>query len=182
MGKRCAKWESNAIKKLLKYLSITAILVILDHATKYWAIVALKGKPAWPQDWTFFRFDYAENYHMIFSLSFIPMPVANALAIVAMGLLFYLLWEYKDKHVIPSVGLAFILGGAFGNIPERFIRGYVVDFISFDWPDWLFFTRWPTFNIADMVVNIGMLLYLGYVFLIEGKENKSKALNEADDA
>lgn len=109
---------------------------------------------------------------MIFSLSFIPMPVANGLAIFAMGLLFYLLWEYKDKHVIPSVGLAFILGGAFGNIPERLIRGYVVDFISFDWPDWLIFTRWPTFNIADMVVNIGMLLYLGYVFFIEGKEAK----------
>ena len=100
------------------------------------------------------------------------MSVANGLAIVAMGLLLYLLWEYKDKHVVPSVGLAFILGGAFGNIPERLIRGYVVDFISFDWPDWLFFTRWPTFNIADMVVNIGMILYLGYVFLIEGKEEK----------
>jgi signal peptidase II len=68
------------------------------------------------------------------------------------------------------VGLAFILGGAFGNIPERLIRGYVVDFISFDWPDWLYFTRWPTFNIADTAVNVGMILYLGYVFFIEGKE------------
>lgn len=151
---------------------ITGIIVILDHATKYWAIAALKGKPAWPQGWTFFRLDYAENYNMIFSMTILPMPVVNALAVVAMGLLFYLLWQYQDQ-LIPSIGLALILGGAFGNIPERFIRGYVVDFISFDWPDWLFFTRWPTFNIADSAVNVGMVLYLGYVFFVEGRRNKA---------
>jgi len=156
----------------LKYLSISLVLVILDHATKYWAIVSLKGEPPWPRDWTFFRFDYAENYNMVFSLSFIPMPIVNILAIAAMGLLFYLLYEYKDKHALPSIGLALILGGAFGNIPERLIRGYVVDFISFDWPDWLFFTRWPTFNIADSAVNVGMLLYLGYIFFVEGKQTQ----------
>jgi len=157
---------------MLKYLSITVILVILDHATKYWAIVALKGQHYWPANGDLFRLDYAENYNMIFSLSFIPMPLVNVMAIGAMGLLFYLLYQHKDKHVLPSVGLALILGGAFGNIPERLIRGYVVDFISFDWPDWLFFTRWPTFNIADSAVNVGMILYLGYVFFIEGKEQR----------
>ncbi len=157
---------------MLKYLSITAVLVILDHATKYWAIVSLKGKPYWPADGSLFRLDYAENYNMIFSMSFIPMPLVNTLAIIAMGLLFYLLYQYKDQHPLPSIGLAFILGGAFGNIPERLIRGYVVDFISFDWPDWLFFTRWPTFNVADSAVNVGMILYLGYVFFIEGKRDQ----------
>jgi len=176
--KEAAKWGSQRIKQMLKYLGITAILVILDHGTKFWAIVALKGKPAWPRGWEFFRFDYAENYHMIFSLAFMPMWIANTLAIFAMGLLLYLLWEYKDKAVLPSLGLAFILGGAFGNIPERLFRGYVVDFISFDWPDWLYFTRWPTFNIADMVVNIGMILYLGYVFFVEGREEKTGQSND----
>ncbi|MBC8374736.1 MAG: signal peptidase II [FCB group bacterium] len=155
---------------MLKFLSISAVLVILDHATKYWAIVALKGKHYWPANGEIFRLDYAENYNMIFSLTFIPMPLVNVMAIGAICLLFYLLYQYKDQHVLPSVGLAFILGGAFGNIPERLIRGYVVDFISFDWPDWLFFTRWPTFNIADTAVNVGMILYLCYVFFIEGKE------------
>jgi len=155
---------------MLKFLSISAILVVLDHATKYWAIVALKGKHYWPANGELFRLDYAENYNMIFSLTFIPMPLVNVMAICAIFLLFYLLYRYKDQHVLPSVGLAFILGGAFGNIPERLIRGYVVDFISFDWPDWFFFTRWPTFNIADSAVNVGMILYLGYVFFIEGKE------------
>ncbi len=166
---------------MMKFLSISAILVVLDHATKYWAIVALKGQPYWPADGDLFRLDYAENYNMIFSLSFIPMPLVNALAIGAIGLLFYLLYQYKDQHVLPSVGLAFILGGAFGNIPERLIRGYVVDFISFDWPDWFFFTRWPTFNIADSAVNIGMILYLGYVFFIEGKEPKNSPVVSTND-
>jgi len=159
-------------------LIITLVVVVLDHATKYWAIVALKGKAYWPKGWTFFRFDYAENYDMIFSMKILPMPLVNALAIVAMGMLFYLLWQYKDQHALPSIGLAMILGGAFGNIPERFIRGYVVDFISFDWPNWLFFTRWPTFNIADSAVNVGMLLYLYYVFFIEAKQPGTKATVE----
>ncbi|MEA3287526.1 MAG: signal peptidase II [Candidatus Marinimicrobia bacterium] len=166
------------MKALLKYLGITVLVVFLDHGTKLWAIAALKGKPAWPHGWSLFRFDYAENYNMVFSLSFIPMPLVNTLAIGAMGLLFYLLWEYKDKHPLPSIGLALILGGAFGNIPERLIRGYVVDFISADWPDWLYFTRWPTFNIADSAVNIGMVLYLGYVFFVEGKESKISSPGE----
>lgn len=169
----------NAIKQMLKYLGLTALIVALDHGTKYWAIVALKGKAAWPHGWTLFRFDYAENYNMAFSMSFIPMPLVNTLAIGAMGLLFYLLWDYKDKHVMPSIGLALILGGAFGNIPERLIRGYVVDFLSADWPDWLFFTRWPTFNIADSAVNIGMVLYLGYVFFVEGKQSKTDLPSES---
>ena len=144
-------------------------MVLLDHGTKLWAIKALKGRPYWPHGGEFFRLDYAENYHMIFSISFIPMPLVNALAIGAMGLLLYLLWQYKDMHALPSIGLAMILGGAFGNIPERLLRGFVVDFISFDWPDWLFFTRWPTFNIADMAVNIGMGLYLIFVLFMEEK-------------
>ena len=156
-------------------------MVILDHATKYWAIVALKGKPYWPREWTFFRFDYAENYDMIFSMTILPMPVVNALAIVAMFMLFYLLWQYKDVHILPSIGLAMILGGAFGNIPERLIRGYVVDFISFDWPDWLFFTRWPTFNIADSAVNVGMVLYLFFVLFMEGKMQESESAPAVSD-
>lgn len=167
---------------MLKYLSISALLVVLDHATKYWAIIALKGKHYWPANGELFRLDYAENYHMIFSLSFIPMPLVNIMAVAAIGLLFYLLHQYKDQHALPSVGLAFILGGAFGNIPERLIRGYVVDFISFDWPDWFFFHRWPTFNIADSAVNVGMILYLGYVFFIEGKEKRLDPLDTGIDA
>ncbi len=175
-------WGLSAIKQMLKFLSISAFIVALDHGTKYWAIVALKGQHYWPANGDLFRLDYAENYNMIFSLSFIPMPLVNVMAVGAMGLLFYLLYQYKDKHLLPSVGLAFILGGAFGNIPERLIRGYVVDFISFDWPDWLFFTRWPTFNIADSAVNVGMILYLGYVFFIEGKKPDLQPANIASDA
>jgi len=163
------------IKQLSKYLGLSALMVALDHSTKYWAIVALKGHPAWPHGWTLFRFDYAENYDMAFSMSWLPMPIVNLLAIGAMGLLLYLLWYYKDKHPLPSIGLALILGGAFGNIPERLIRGYVVDFISADWPDWLFFTRWPTFNVADSAVNVGMALYLIYVFFIEGRHKQLTA-------
>lgn len=170
---------------MAKYLGISVLVVIVDHVTKYWAVVALKGKPYWPAHGEFFRFDYAENYNMIFSLSFIPMPLVNLMALGAMALLFYLLYQYKDKHVLPSIGLALILGGAFGNIPERLIRGYVVDFISFDWPDWLIFSRWPTFNIADSAVNIGMILYLSYVLFIEGREHpveQVESVSHAEDS
>ncbi len=104
---------------------------------------------------------------MAFSLTILKMPVVNALAVVAIAFIIYYLWRYKDIAWLPSLGMAFILGGAFGNIPERIITGYVVDWISVEWPDWLLFTRWPSFNVADASVSVGIVMYLIYILFVE---------------
>jgi signal peptidase II len=52
--------------------------------------------------------------------------------------------------------MAFILGGALGNVYDRFIHGYVIDFIDFHTSTWHF----ATFNLADSAINVGVAIWL----------------------
>jgi len=175
-------------RSFLKYLLISIGVLIIDHFTKYLATVYLKNAPHWPRSWNFFYFQYAENYNMAFSITAISMVWVNLLGLVATCLVIFYLWRYAAGPAkLPAWGMALILGGAFGNLIERFItgframantgvfKGYVVDFISFDWPDWLYFYRWPTFNIADSAVTIGITLFIIYAIFFEPREATANA-------
>jgi len=60
-----------------------------------------------------------------------------------------------------------ILGGALGNLFDRIVHGYVVDFISVHYAGWYF----PAFNIADMAITCGAaLLIIDMLFLAEARE------------
>lgn len=183
--------QSN-IKAFFKYFLISLGVLALDHGTKYLATLFLKGEPPWPPGWDFFYFSYAENYHMAFSFSAFNMVWVNILGLIATGLVVFYLWRYAGSAALPAWGMALILGGALGNLSERFItgfralaetgvfKGYVVDFISFDWPDWLFFYRWPTFNIADSAVTVGITLFIIYTLFFEQREEHSASAKNGD--
>ncbi len=55
-----------------------------------------------------------------------------------------------------EIGLALVLGGALGNLTDRFRFGYVVDFIDFHYRGW----HWPAFNLADTVITLGVIVLL----------------------
>ncbi len=71
------------------------------------------------------------------------------LILAALGASGYILYSYKDYEKEPLVyySLALILAGALGNVVDRIVLGYVVDFIRFSF--------WPAFNIADSAISIG---------------------------
>ncbi len=52
--------------------------------------------------------------------------------------------------------LALILGGAIGNVIDRMLHGYVVDFLQFHWGGWYF----PSFNVADSAISVGAVLLI----------------------
>jgi signal peptidase II len=63
------------------------------------------------------------------------------------------------RHRLQQVALSLVLAGAFGNLIDRLARGYVVDFIDWHWwnrPD----LYWPTFNVADSMIVVGVALLL----------------------
>jgi len=64
---------------------------------------------------------------------------------------------------ILAVSLALVLGGALGNVIDRIRLGYVVDFIDVFYDKW----HWPTFNIADSAITIGITLMLIDAFFIK---------------
>lgn len=63
------------------------------------------------------------------------------------------LWLYRIRHTerLLAVALALILGGAVGNLVDRVLNGYVVDFILLHYRDWYF----PAFNLADAAISVG---------------------------
>ncbi|MEX0941076.1 MAG: signal peptidase II [Pseudomonadales bacterium] len=66
---------------------------------------------------------------------------------------FIAVWLYRVRHTekLLAVALALILGGAIGNLVDRVLNGYVIDFILLHYGDWYF----PAFNLADSAISVG---------------------------
>ncbi len=74
----------------------------------------------------------------------------------------FILWFYQKsaaKFIFLSYGFAMILGGAIGNLIDRFMYGKVVDFLDF----YIGKIHWPAFNIADSAISIGMGILIYHI-------------------
>lgn len=87
-------------------------------------------------------------------------------SLLATALIFLYLWRWRNASLLIRVSLALILGGAFGNLTDRFIFGKVVDFIQIGAGGWY----WPVFNVADSAVTIGMILFLYLSFFRQNRD------------
>lgn len=110
------------------------------------------------------RMAYVENPFAAFGLfGGVPerfrYPLFVAVTVVAVVFVVGAYRKLGERQRWEQVALALILAGALGNFVDRVARGYVIDFVEWYWwnrPD----LRWPTFNVADssLVVGVGMLL------------------------
>ena len=110
----------------------------------------------------FLKFSYIRNTGASFGIF-----SGNTIFIIILSLIIiaYIIYELikHSNNMLYKVTCILILGGAFGNLIDRLFRGYVVDFISFT----LFNKEMAIFNVADIFVTFGVLLYI-YIILIEG--------------
>ena len=91
---------------------------------------------------------------------------------------------YKIRHTLelgrPVMQLAFglLVGGIIGNLVDRLIHGHVIDFLDFHFPfqiPWIMPTgRYPSFNIADCGIVVGVFIYIGVSFLAPGQQDEGK--------
>lgn len=151
---------------------------VLDQASKAWAASGALSRP-WPLIPASLRLTLSHNTGALFGfMSDFPDPWRSialiALPIGAVIIITVLLLRVPLQELRIRLALALILGGAFGNLTDRMLHGYVIDFIDVyaGFPpakDWLISTfgtnRWPTFNVADMGLSCGALLLLSEVFL-----------------
>jgi len=99
------------------------------------------------------------NPGMAFGVRLIPpwvLILVKAITAVVIGI--YILRSSR-LIFLQTLPLALIMGGALGNLTDRLRWGEVVDFISVDFPDFLM-ERWPTFNVADSAVSVGVTILI----------------------
>ena len=78
------------------------------------------------------------------------------LAVVVSVVLVGWLRKLKADETWTAIAIVLILGGAIGNVYDRVVHGYVVDFLHFYWQDWHF----PAFNLADTAITIGAVMMI----------------------
>jgi signal peptidase II len=116
----------------------------------------------------FAQFVYAENPGAAFSFlasagAGFRVPFFHLITVAAVVFITLYLRKLSAEQRLLQVALALLLGGALGNGFDRLVRGYVIDFIAVHWfdPTWLRPERhFPTFNVADCGVTIGIALLL----------------------
>lgn len=136
-----------------KYFWIVGIIgLVLDQITKYWVVVNFDSVG---ESWTIipgiFSFTYVRNTGAAFSFFEGGVVWLRWLSLlVSLGLIFYAWFGMKMK-LPEQLGYGFLFAGAFGNGVDRFLFGYVVDFLHFT------LINFPVFNLADIFINIGIV-------------------------
>ena len=82
-------------------------------------------------------------------------PLLIAFALIAAGIVSVLIFRKPEQRLLCA-GLALILGGALGNLIDRFRFGQVVDFLDLHAQGW----HWPAFNVADSAITLGAVLLI----------------------
>ena len=88
---------------------------------------------------------------------------------VSLGIVWYQ-WSLPARGAKTlALGLALVLGGAIGNLIDRLLYGYVVDFILVYYREW----SWPAFNVADSAISVGVALIIFDSLFLERRRNKA---------
>ena len=144
---------------MLKWLNLSALVIVFDQLSKWWANSALElyqSIAVLP----FFNITLAYNHGAAFSFlaseSGWQRWFFTGLAVVVSIVLLVWLKRLKTDAKLEAISLALILGGALGNVIDRVVHGYVIDFIDVYYGTY----HWPAFNVADSAICIGAILLI----------------------
>jgi signal peptidase II len=147
--------------------------------TKLWAVKSLLDRGSVKVLGQFFMLTLVFNEGGALGTSFVSSTLYLIISILIIPLLFYYLYQYRERKII-CWPIAFIAGGAVGNIIDRIRLGRVIDFIDIDFFDFTIFghhiERWWTFNIADTAISCG-IVFLIIVSFIPAKKQEPEATN-----
>jgi len=164
------------LNKKKSYFSLILIIIFFDQISKFFIranfnlyeqIDIFKG---------FLKIIYIRNSGVVWGLfsgnqnHLVPI-IISILSIAALLTVLYIFIKTSPSCRLELISLSFIMGGAVGNIIDRFILGFVVDFIDI----YIKSYHWPTFNIADSFISIGIVL-----LLISVLRNKCVTLNSKE--
>jgi signal peptidase II len=142
-------------------LGAAILVILLDQISKplmrHWLAGAGIGDGG-IQVTSFFNLVSAWNKGVGFSLLTLkgdagPYLLSGLALVISAGLL---VWLLRSRRPLPVLGLGLAIGGALGNVIDRLVHGAVFDFLQFHLGDYY----WPSFNLADSALTIGVVLLL----------------------
>lgn len=146
---------------LKRHLLIALAAVLLDRITKWIVVQTIPLDDVVNIIPGLFRLTHLENTGAAFSLfadstSPFKTMLLIAFSLLALAVVFFLLWKDRAFYNSGTLALSLILGGAVGNLWDRLADGKVTDFLDF----YIGIHHWPPFNIADSAIVVGALLLL----------------------
>ena len=142
----------------LTVLSIL-IMVVLDQLSKWLAVVYLQPVGSVPFIPGVLRLTYAHNTGAAFSMLAGKQEFLIGVTAVAMLVMLCILLRRKAPNAFAHWGLAMVVGGGIGNLIDRVLNGYVVDYFD------VVFMKFAIFNVADCFVVVGCVcLFIGVLF------------------
>lgn len=145
-----------------RYFLVALLILIVDLATKWIARAELNGHKPIDIIPGFLRLSYANNSGVAFGFfdtidsSWKPYILA-AMAVAAVAAILIYASRVPSNRIFLQLALAITMGGILGNLIDRIVRGYVIDFVEFHIHESFY---WPTFNVADSAITIGIALLL----------------------
>ena len=184
------KWYNN----FWFHIGIIVFSIVADQLTKLWALARFTNETGAPNHeyinvvGEFVRFGLVFNKGAAFSsrpqdlLPFLPPVVFFILISVVAAVVLFIFYRSIDKRdYLSRIGVVMILGGAVGNFIDRMRLQMVVDFIDCDLPDFIM-TRFPTFNVADSFVTVGVAFVVLSPLLLKKLHKQIKEEKDAKAA
>lgn len=150
--------KSSSNPRLIQWLLLALLVILADQFTKLLILSSFQyGDSRFVT--SFFNIVRVHNTGAAFSF------LAGAAGwqrwfFIGLGLAatVFIIWMLRrhGHQTLFALALALILGGAIGNVVDRLLHGYVVDFIQVHWRGWYF----PSFNIADSAISVGAALLI----------------------
>lgn len=153
-----------------RYLLLSLLVIVLDQLTKYWCVENIAYNTRGIEVLPFFNLVHVYNYGAAFSMfsswGGIQRYILAAIALIMALVFVVMLLRTKASAKWHCVAYTLFIGGAIGNLIDRLMHGYVVDFLLFYLKDDMNNITWayPAFNVADIAVCCGAALMVLLAF------------------
>jgi signal peptidase II len=146
-------------------------IILADQATKFIVEQKMALHQSIPVINDLFSLTYIRNTGAAFgflagSHEAFRLPVLIIFSLVAIGFILVMLKRLSSAETGLITALAFILGGAIGNLIDRIVHGEVIDFLDFYWSSY----HWPAFNLADSFITVGVLIVAYHLIRAKGTD------------
>lgn len=146
-------------------LATAAVLLAADQIVKYFVLLYLKPVGSVPVIGGFLELAYVENTGAAFGLFKNHIWIVVTVTVVATVVIIGLLFRYRGHTFFSYATSALLIAGGFGNLIDRILYGFVVDYIHVLFFDYIF-------NLADCCITVGAVLFVIHVIFFTKKEEK----------